>query len=578
MIFESKVTRAPAAQTHFQPENRPRLQRKCACGGTPGPSGECAECKRKRLSLQPKLMINQPGDKYEQEADRVADSVVGGAGERIGFKSIIPSGSGGSALGPWLPDIKLTGEAAATDAATKDGPKKKEQESLRRKAADSQQVLSPPAIVGEVLQTPGEPLGAPTRAFMEQHLGHDFSQVRVHADSRASDSARAVNATAYTVGKDIAFQAGQYRPETEIGKRLLAHELAHVVQQDSSSSDGDGPEARARIAGRQVGAGGVISPAELGGAPVCCLQRADPHEEQQPAPQLESQTLESFDIDLGPGRKPWKLDRLSRRIGAGLRTSKQAWIEVIGYFDPAGDVAAGKAGEQLAAARRRIDVTRRALIQWAVPAGRIRTSIVDTSLADPRAPDTEHRQIDLVLHSQAAAPSTGGLPPIFGPPRRATAGWLTVVVPLEAGGERPTPERIFRQPPPPIVVEAPVSLAQALLREVGKDVNKLLDSPIALPAAWVIDQMPADWEVRKKIKNALRDLWKPSTAPPLTDVGTFADPRFRDVEGEEKAAREEMPKTIAKAFFYAGEAAVPAPPRDPVGTTFFIRLPAIPLP
>jgi len=521
MIFESKVTRAPAAQTRFQPENRPRFQRKCACGGTPGPSGECAESKRKWIS-------------------------------------------------------------PATGSPTKEEPRTREDETLQREAAADHDISNAPPIVDEVLRSSGQPLDAATRAFMELRFGHDFSKVRIHADSRAAESARTVRARAYTVGRDMVFEAGQYRPETQMGKRLLAHELAHVVQQDGSSSDGGAPEARARIAGRLVGAGGVVSPAELGGAPVCCLQRADPAEEQQqPAPQPGSQTLESFDVDLGPGRKPWKLDRLSRKIGAGLRTSKQAWIEVIGYFDPAGDVAAGKAGEQLTAARRRIDVTRRALIQWAVPAGRIRTSIVDTSLADPRAPDTEHRQIDLVLHSQAVAPSTGGPPPIFGPPRRATAGWLKVVVPPEAGDERltPTAEQIFRQPPPPpIVAEAPVSLAQALLRKVGEDVNKLLDSPIALPAAWVIDQMPGDWEVRKKIKNALRELWKPSTAPPLTDVGTFADPRFRDVEGGEKAAREELPKTIAKAFFYAGEAAVPAPPRDPVGTTFFIRLPAIPLP
>ena len=79
MIFESRLSRVPAVQSRFQPETRPRLQRKCACGGTPGPSGECSECKRKRLSLQPKLAINQPGDQYEQEADRVAEAVVGGA-------------------------------------------------------------------------------------------------------------------------------------------------------------------------------------------------------------------------------------------------------------------------------------------------------------------------------------------------------------------------------------------------------------------------------------------------------------------------------------------------------------------
>jgi hypothetical protein len=71
---------------------------------------------------------------------------------------------------------------------------------------------------------------------------------------------------------------------------------------------------------------------------------------------------------------------------------------------------------------------------------------------------------------------------------------------------------------------------------------------------------------------------KPGKAPPLTDVGTFADPRFRDIAGEQAAAREAMTTTVAKAILFAGQAAIPAPPRDPLGTTFFIRLPGIPLP
>jgi hypothetical protein len=79
MIFQTRVASAPVtAASSFQPPLRPRLQRKCACGSTPGPTGECEECKRKRLSLQTKLVVNQPSDKYEQEADRVAEAVVRG--------------------------------------------------------------------------------------------------------------------------------------------------------------------------------------------------------------------------------------------------------------------------------------------------------------------------------------------------------------------------------------------------------------------------------------------------------------------------------------------------------------------
>jgi len=92
-----------------------------------------------------------------------------------------------------------------------------------------------PSIVHEVLRSPGQPLDPVTRAFMEPRFGHDFSQVRVHTDAKAAESALAVEALAYTVGRNIAFSYGQYAPGTSHGLRLLAHELAHVVQQDSES-------------------------------------------------------------------------------------------------------------------------------------------------------------------------------------------------------------------------------------------------------------------------------------------------------------------------------------------------------
>jgi hypothetical protein len=93
-----------------------------------------------------------------------------------------------------------------------------------------------PPIVHEVLHSPGQPLDATSRAFMEPRFGHDFSRVRVHTDERAAESAGAVNALAYTVGHDIVFAASQYPPLTREGRKTLAHELTHVVQQ----SDGGG--------------------------------------------------------------------------------------------------------------------------------------------------------------------------------------------------------------------------------------------------------------------------------------------------------------------------------------------------
>lgn len=91
-----------------------------------------------------------------------------------------------------------------------------------------------PPIVHEVLGSPGQPLDAETRAFMEPRFGHDFSRVRVHADARAGQSARAVSALAYTVGRDIVFGIQQYAPFTSSGQRLMVHELAHTIQQGGS--------------------------------------------------------------------------------------------------------------------------------------------------------------------------------------------------------------------------------------------------------------------------------------------------------------------------------------------------------
>jgi hypothetical protein len=135
-----------------------RMQRKCACGGTPGPTGECAECHKQRLSRM-----------------------------------------------------------------------RQTRNSLLEARTNS---LVPP-IVNRVLGSSGQPLDRSTRSFMEPRFGHDFSRVRVHTNTSASESASAVDALAYTVGQDVVFAAGQYAPETSAGRTLLAHELAHVVQQQN---------------------------------------------------------------------------------------------------------------------------------------------------------------------------------------------------------------------------------------------------------------------------------------------------------------------------------------------------------
>ncbi len=122
-------------------------------------------------------------------------------------------------------------------AAAKSGQKCQECEEkaktgvVQRSASGPESVGAVPSIVHEVLQRPGQPLDRQTRDFFEPRFGADFSGVRVHTDGRAAESARAVSAHAYTVGNDIVFGHGEYRPDTPSGKALLAHELTHTRQQ-----------------------------------------------------------------------------------------------------------------------------------------------------------------------------------------------------------------------------------------------------------------------------------------------------------------------------------------------------------
>jgi hypothetical protein len=126
---------------------------------------------------------------------------------------------------------------------------------LQRRAVGQGPDVAPP-IVHEVLRSPGRPLDDATRGFMESRFNHDFSGVRVHTDARAAESARAVNALAYTVGNHVAFDVGQFAPTTSAGRGLLAHELTHVVQQ------GGGPSATGHWPTSALSVGPRSSPLE----------------------------------------------------------------------------------------------------------------------------------------------------------------------------------------------------------------------------------------------------------------------------------------------------------------------------
>ncbi len=206
---------------------------------------------------------------------------------------------------------------------------------LQRRSTNGAVPTSVPPIVEEVLHSPGQPLDRDTRTFMESRFAHDFSRVRVHSNAKATESAKAVNALAYTVGQDVVFGEGRYSPNILSGKRLLAHELTHVVQQ-AQGATGVSPvprnestdEHEAQLAANNVvthqgalPAIGASAPAlRLNGVPAA--QPAPP----QPRPQsggLNLSELTTFRFNFGPAQFTVDLpSSLRMRLPVSLQGSR----------------------------------------------------------------------------------------------------------------------------------------------------------------------------------------------------------------------------------------------------------------
>jgi hypothetical protein len=169
------------------------MQRRCACGAHTPSGGSCGRCGS--ADVQAPLLVGREGDHSESEAERAADAVV--SGKSISFALTA------APIGP----ARLEREAA-------DG--------LRQEA---------PFAVHAALEGGGRALDATSRAMMEARFHRDFGQVRVHDDARAAVAADSIGAAAFTRGQDVVFARGQFQPQTTQGLHLLAHELAHVVQQ-----------------------------------------------------------------------------------------------------------------------------------------------------------------------------------------------------------------------------------------------------------------------------------------------------------------------------------------------------------
>jgi hypothetical protein len=165
------------------------------------------------IRIQPKLTIGQTDDPLEREADRAADDAMR-----------MPDGAS---------PIKAS---AASHGSAAHG-------------------IPAPAAVHSVLASSGQPLDAGVRTFFEPRFGHDFSDVRVHSDSAASDSARQAHALAYTAGSHVVFRSDRYQPHTAAGRQLIGHELAHVAQHARGTApanvhrqhDGTDPEMQKKL-------------------------------------------------------------------------------------------------------------------------------------------------------------------------------------------------------------------------------------------------------------------------------------------------------------------------------------------
>lgn len=185
-------------------------------------------------TLQPKLVTGQLDDPLEREADRIS-ALVASDSPRLRRKCSVCQREEEIPLHS-NPPHSTAGNSVQRKCDT---CAREEENRLSRRAVPGTAAeggIEAPEAVHEVLAQSGQPMDSKTRAYFESRFGFDFSQVRVHADAQAARSARMVGAQAYTVGSHIAFSSGNYSPQSQPGRQLLAHELTHVVQQTRVSA------------------------------------------------------------------------------------------------------------------------------------------------------------------------------------------------------------------------------------------------------------------------------------------------------------------------------------------------------
>lgn len=181
---------------------------------------------------QAQLTVGQPNDKYEREADSVSDQVMSMSDPSLQRQPVNEEEEETIQSKPMADHISPL-------VQRQEEPTEEEEESVQAKEnqamGESTPSIAPSSVESGInsIRGNGQPLPVSTRRFLEPRFGANFKEVRVHTDSNANNLTRRINAKAFTIGKDVVFGSGQYSPHTEAGRRLLAHELTHVVQQNN---------------------------------------------------------------------------------------------------------------------------------------------------------------------------------------------------------------------------------------------------------------------------------------------------------------------------------------------------------
>lgn len=393
--------------------------------------------------------VSQPGDPQEKEADRIADAVTSASLEGEGERPVLPS-------------------------------------------------LHAPSTLSGI--GPGRPLDPEARALLEPRFGRDLGAVRVHDGPEAAEAARAAEARAFTVGKDVVFSPGQYAPGTPGGQRLLAHELAHVVQQSAAGSP-----------------------------PV--VQRS-PYDVNRPAPQPPAATVPPEILEIRP-EEPLegnpKIEMIAGQAKASLRLSPDGTIKVDAFWNLSSNPAVQGRGVRFAEAKERAEAAKAALVKLGVPAKIIVTGTLSSELlSDPAG---SPGGLVRISHYPTGRPSSI-LPPV--PPPRISPGLQPSLAPPLAPRKPPaTPASPLPSTPP----KAPGEEEPVREGEAGDVVKAFLAIPFIKKALEKAQQ-----DAQAKAEKVWKKLPPGGKAALITGLVSIAAGATAGLASQPEAAKELLKK------------------------------------